>query len=193
MRKFQNSLGDVLATPKYTECYANLARDRIIFVSEEITKDTASSLSAMLLHYDNENEEEDINLYINTNGGNATALANIYDIMQLIKAPIKTICIGKAYSAGAYMLASGTKGKRFITKNASVLIHGLQCEFPWEPNDPHDSKIYYEYLTSLNRRIITTLAVNTGKTYEQVYEDCKKDRFMTSKEALDYGIVDKII
>src|SRR5271170_417373 len=100
-----HSLGAILATPKYTECYANLANSRIIFLSEDITKEAASSLSAMLLHFDNENDEEDISIYINTNGGDASALSNIYDIMQLVKAPIKTICVGKAYSAGAFMLA----------------------------------------------------------------------------------------
>lgn len=192
-RKFNDSIGSLLATPKYTECYTNLAKSRIIFVSEDITKDTASSLSALLLHYDNENEEEDINLYINTNGGDASALSNIYDIMQLIKAPIRTICMGKAYSAGSVMLAAGTKGKRFMSKNACVMIHGLQCAFPIEHGDPHDSKIYYEFLNNLNKTVMETLAFHTGKTYEQVSEDCKKDTFMDAEECLEYGIVDYIL
>lgn len=193
-RKFANNIGSILVTPKYTECYTNLAKDRIIFVSEDITKDTASSLSALLFHYDNENEEEDISLYINTNGGDASALSNIYDIMQLVKAPIKTICVGKAYSAGAFMLAAGTKGKRFMTKNASVMIHGIQCEFPgYGSEDRLKSEIYFDFLTSINKIVLETLAVHTGKTYEQVYEDTKKDKYMTAEECLQYGIIDKII
>jgi ATP-dependent Clp protease protease subunit len=193
-RKLENNIGSILATPKYTECYTNLAKDRIIFVSEDITKDTASSLSALLFHYDNENEGEDISLYINTNGGDASALSNIYDIMRLVKAPIKTICVGKAYSAGAFMLAAGTKGKRFMTKNASVMIHGIQCEFPSHGSeDRNGSQIYFDFLTKLNRIVLETLAVHTGKTYEQIYEDTKKDKFMTAEECLEYGIVDYIL
>lgn len=189
-----NSLGAILATPKYTECYANLAKDRIIFLSEDVTKDSASSLSAMLLYYDNVNDEEDINIYINTNGGDASALSNIYDIMQLIKSPIKTICIGKAYSAGAFILAAGTKGKRFITKNASVMVHGIQCEFPNHgAEDRKGSQIYFDYLVNLNKVVLQTLATHTGKTYEEILEDCKKDNYMDAEQALAYGIIDKII
>ena len=178
---------------KYLECYSTLAKDRIIFISEVISKDVASSLSALLFHYDNESEDEDINLYINTDGGDGGALANIYDVMQMIKAPIKTICIGKAYSAGAFMLAAGTKGKRFITKNSAVMIHGIQCEFPAHHEDQRNSQIYFDFLTNFNKIILETLAKHTGKTYEQVYEDCKKDKYMDAQEALAYGIVDKII
>jgi len=189
-----NSIGAILATPKYTECYSNLAKSRIIFLSEDVTKDSASSLSAMLLHYDNENDEEDINIYINTNGGDAFALSNIYDIMQLIRSPINTICIGKAYSAGACILAAGTKGKRFITKNASVMVHGIQCEFPGHGSeDQKGSQIYFDYLVNLNKAVLQTLATHTGKAYEQILQDCRKDNYMDAKEAIAYGIVDKII
>lgn len=183
----------LLEASKYAESYAALAKDRVIFVSEDITKDSASSLSALLLHYDNINEEEDIRIYINTNGGDASALANIYDIMQMIKAPIETVCIGKAYSAGAFMLAAGTPGKRLMTKNSSVMIHGLQCEFPGPNEDQRNSQIYFDFLKSFNKQILETLAVHTNKTYEQICIDCSKDRYMDAKEALEYGIIDKII
>lgn len=192
VKKF-NSIGSILAAPKYAECYANLAKSRIIFVSEGITKDVSSTLSALLFHYDNENDEEDISLYINTNGGDASALSNIYDVMQMIKSPIRTVCIGKAYSAGAFMLAAGTKGKRFMTKSASVMIHGMQCEFPGPYEDQRNSQIYFDFLKSFNKIVLDTLAKHTGKTYEQVAEDCKKDKYMNAKECLEYGIIDEII
>jgi ATP-dependent Clp protease protease subunit len=185
------ALGNILATPRYTECYSNLAKNRIMFVSEDVTKDLASSLSAMLMYYDNENEDEDITMYINTNGGDGDALLNIYDVMQMINSPIKTICIGKAYSAGAFMLAAGTKGKRFITKNASVMIHGLQCNVP--TGDQKNSEIYFKHLQNYNNILMERLAKHTGKIFETVVEDCKKDNFLDAKEALGYGIVDKII
>lgn len=193
MKKLENNnLGSLLAIPKYTECYANLAKDRIVFVSEDITKDLASTLSALLFHYDNESNDE-ISLYINTNGGDASALANIYDVMQMVKSPIKTICIGKAYSAGAFMLAAGGKGNRFMTKNASVMVHGLQCNFPGNHEQPKNSEIYFNFLNVLNRSILGKLAFHTGKSIEEIEEFCKQDRYLNAKEALDYGIIDAII
>jgi ATP-dependent Clp protease protease subunit len=193
IRKLENSIGSILAAPKYSECYSNLAKDRIIFISEDITKDVASVLSALLMHYDHDNEE-DISIYINTDGGDANALSNIYDVMQMIKSPIKTICIGKAYSAGAFMLAAGTKGKRFMTKNSSVMIHGMQCTFPGERNDNNrSSEIYFKFLQKFNKSILEMLANHTGKTYEQIFEDCKKDKYLSAKDALEYGIIDHIM
>lgn len=186
----------VFEQSKYAECFANLANDRIIFISEDITKNVSSSLSALLLHYDNINDQEDISIYINTYGGDVSALSNIYDIMQMIKSPIKTVCIGKAYSAGSFILAAGTKGKRFITKNSSVMIHGMQCSFPGGDGVDQrvqDSQIYFDFLTSLNKSILEILAKHTNKTYEQVFEDCKKDNFLDASDALKYGIVDFII
>jgi ATP-dependent Clp protease protease subunit len=180
--------------PKYVECYAALAKERIIFISEDITKDTASSLSGMLLYYDSENDAEDISIYINTNGGDSHALSNIYDVMQMIKSPIKTVCIGKAYSAGALILAAGTKGKRFITKNAAVMVHGIQFTFPNGPvSDQRDSEIYFKYIKDHNHMILNILAKHTGQTIEKILEDCKKDNYFDAKQALEYGIVDEII
>lgn len=180
-------------TPHYVEyAYAHLAKNRNIFISEDITKSLAASLSAMLLYFDSISED-DITLYLNTNGGDIEALANIYDIMQLIKSPIKTVCIGKAYSAGACILAAGSKGKRFITKNAFVMIHGIQCVFPGIYEDQKGSEIYYSHLKNMNKSIMETLAKHTGKTLTKVSEDCKKDNYFDAKDALKYGIVDHII
>ncbi len=188
------NLGELLSIPRYTESYTNLAKERILFISEDITQDTASSLSAMLLYYDSQNDNEDISLYINTNGGDAIALLHIYDVMQMIKSPIKTVCIGKAYSAGSVILAAGTKGKRFITKNSSVMIHGLQCAFPGANSASQiDSKLYLEFLKDFNSRVIGLLAKHTEKEVKQVLKDCDRDCFLDAKDALNYNLVDAII
>jgi ATP-dependent Clp protease protease subunit len=193
-RKFENSIGSILAAPKYSACYAALARDRIIFVSEVITNDLASSFSGLLMHYDHVNQGEEIQVYINTDGGDSSALSHILDIMNMVISPISTICIGKAYSAGAFILAAGTKGKRFITKNASVMIHGVQCEFPTNRyTDQRNSQIYYDFLKSADKLVFKQLAEHTGKTYEQICEDCKKDTYFDAAAAKNYGLVDEII
>lgn len=183
-----------LSPPKYSEVYSFLYPHRIIFISEEITKNTASALSALLFYYDYQNNKSDITIFINTVGGDSSALSNIYDAMHMIKSPIKTICIGKAYSAGAFILAAGTKGKRYITKNSFVMIHGLQCEFPGVFNeDQKNSQIYYDFLNSLNKNILKILAKHTGKTFKQISEDCKQDVYFDAKEAIKYGLVDHIL
>ena len=163
----------------------------MIFLSEDISKNTASELSAMLLFYDAENDVDDITIYINTNGGDSHALANIYDVMQMIKSPIKTVCIGKAYSAGSFILAAGTKGKRFITKNASVMIHGIQFTIPGASQK--DSEIYFNWLNDLNKMILGILAKHTGQTLEKIVEDCKKDNYLDAQQTIEYGIADEII
>jgi ATP-dependent Clp protease protease subunit len=178
---------------RYYECHAHLAKNRTVFVSEDITKDLSSSLSAMLLYYDNQNDSDDINIYINTNGGDALALSNVSDVMKMIKSPIKTICIGKAYSAGAFILAAGTKGKRYMTKNSSVMCHALQALFPIEQEDQLNSRIYLEFLKQLNDMILGSFAANVGKTLTQVKQDCAKDLYLDARQAKNYGLIDHII
>ena len=178
---------------KYFEYFVNLSQNRIIFLSEEVTKSVAATLSALLLNYDNENHD-DIIIYINSPGGDASALVNIVDVMSLIKSPINTVVIGKAYSAGAYILCAGSKGKRFATKNSQVMIHGLQCTFPMYPAaDQKDSEIYYNFLTNYNDAILGILAKHTKKSTDRVKKDCSRDLYMNAKEALKYGIIDYII
>lgn len=182
------------APSKYNEYYIALTENRTIFLTEDITKDVASSLSALLLYYNHQSPTKDIKIYINCNGGDSAGLINIYDVMNLIKAPISTICVGKAFSAGAFILAAGTKGKRFITKNATVMIHGIQCFFPSNPvADQKDSEIYLKYLKNHNDTILKILAKHTGHSIKKITEDCKRDNFMTAKEALKYNMVDRII
>lgn len=177
----------------YSDTYVKLAKNRILFVSEDVGDVMAAQLSAMLLYLDNEDHEATIEMYIHSNGGAATGLTNIYDVMQMIQAPIKTVCIGKCYSAGAVLLAAGTKGERYAFKNASIMIHGIQCGFPIPGHDMVNSKNYFDFLKQNNDNIMKMLAHHTGHTLEKVKEDCKEDVWMDAKQALSYGIIDHII
>ena len=137
---------------KYESSYVWLASHRTIFLREDITKDLAAELSALLFYYDNKSTEEDIRIYFHCNGGDADGLINIYDVMQIIKAPVQTICLGKAYSAAAILLAAGTKGKRFAFKNSKIMIHGIQCLFPLSGFDSSLAKNYFDFLNILDFR-----------------------------------------
>lgn len=177
----------------YYETYVRLAKDRMIFLSEDVTKESAAELSALLLYYDNQDNEQPIELYINSNGGDSDGLSNIYDVMQIISAPIKTICFGKAYSAGAVLLAAGSPGMRYASKNSEIMIHGIQCAFPLLGHDQTDSKAYLDFLKKHNDNIMAILAHHTGHTLDKLKKDCTEDIWMSSKQALDYGIIDHII
>ena len=181
-----------LKLSKYDTSYIFLAKDRIIFLKENITKEVAAELSALLLYYDNECQS-DIGIYMHCNGGDADGLVNIYDVIQMIKSPVQTICIGKAYSAAAVLLAAGTPGRRFAFKNSKIMIHGIQCVFPVPGHDQINSKNYLRFLNKNNDNIMKMLAKHTGHTLSQIKEDCKRDLYLSAKEALDYGIIDNII
>lgn len=174
--------------------YAKLSQSRTIVFSEEVSKEAGGALSAMLLFLDNEDSQSEITIYINSVGGDVTALLNIYDVMQMIKAPVKTICIGKAYSAAAVLLSAGSKGKRYATRHADVMIHGVQALFPQsEAADTVDLEIDYRMLQGYNRLLMEVLARHTGKDVEHVIADCSRDLFLDAEEALKYGIIDHII
>ena len=177
----------------YSDTYVKLTKDRVIFLSEDVTKDNAAQLSALLLYFDNEDHESEITLYVNSNGGDASGLSNIYDVMQMISAPIKTVCLGKCYSAGAVILAAGSKGRRYVFKSAKVMIHGIQFGFPLPGQDIISSKNYYDFIKENNDNIMKMLAKHTGHSLEKVKEDCAQDYWMDAKQALQYGIVDHII
>lgn len=177
----------------YAETYVKLAKNRILFVAEGVSDVMAAQLSAMLLYLDNEDHESPIEMYIHSNGGHVTGLANIYDVMQMVKAPIKTVCIGKCYSAAAVLLAAGTKGMRYAFRNSSVMIHGIQFGFPIPGHDMTNSKSYFDFVNSNNDNIMKMLAHHTGHTLEKVKTDCKEDVWMDAKGALEYGIVDHVI
>lgn len=177
----------------YAESYVKMSNDRAIFLSEDVSDRVGAELSALMLYYDNQDPEADINLYIHTNGGANSGLANIYDVMQMIHAPIKTILLGKCYSAGAWILAAGTKGKRFALRSSKVMIHGTQFTFPIPGFDLTNSKNYYEFIRNENDSMLKVLAQHTGQPIEKIRLDCAQDRWMDAKEALSYGIIDKII
>lgn len=177
----------------YSETYVKLAKDRIIFMPELVTKESAAQLSALLLYYDNENHDETIELYIHSNGGDVAGLSNIYDVMQMISAPVKTICIGKCYSAGAVMLAAGTKGERYAFRHSQIMIHGIQATYPIPGHDITNSKNYFDFLKENNDNIMKILAHHTGHSLEKIKEDCLRDVWLDAKQALEYGIVDHIV
>ena len=179
---------------KYADVYTALSQDRTIFLAEDLTKELASSICGLLIYYNGSSQTDDINLFIHTSGGDAAALSSIYDVMGLIQAPVSTIGIGKVYSAGVFLLAAGTKGKRFMFPNAEVMIHGLQCTFPEMPmSDQKDSTLYYNYLDSLNKRILRILSRHTGQPISKISQDSKRDLYLDAKGALKYGIIDKIL
>lgn len=178
---------------KYDETYIRLSKYRIIFLNEDVTKTVAANLSALLLHYDNENREEPITLYINSHGGDAAGLANIYDVMRIVKAPIHTVCIGKCYSAGAILLAAGAKGERYALNNSKIMIHGVQFAFPIPGHDITNSKNYFSFVKENNDNIMKILAHHTGHPLEKLKKDCLRDVWMNPSQALEYGIIDHIL
>jgi len=182
-----------LSSINYDDAYVRLSKNRIIFLNDDITKSLASELVALLLYYNNVDPYKDITLYINSNGGDIAGLINIYDIMQMIEAPIKTICLGSCYSAAAIILSAGTVGKRFAFKNSKIMIHGVQAEFPIPDHDMTNSKSYYEFLQESNDNVMKMLAKHTGQTLEKIQEDCKRDVWFNAREALNYGLIDGIL
>lgn len=180
-----------IKSTRYAQCYPLLASNRTLFLKEDITKDTAAELSALLIYYDAESKSDPIALYINSNGGDVDALMNIYDVMQMVSAPIKTICIGKAYSAAAVILAAGDS--RLALKNSKVMIHGVQLMFPLIGEDHENSKNYLNFVNKLNNNMLNIIAKHTGQRLDKVKEDCKQDTYLSAKEALNYGLIDKIV
>ncbi len=179
---------------RFQEIYARLASDRNIFLAEDITKATGSSLAALLLNYNAQDPKKEIKLFINSNGGDASALSNIYDVMKMISAPVHTYCIGKAYSAAAILLAAGAKGCRFATKHSDIMIHGIQAAFPMsEGSDRITSEIEMKMLQDHNDMLMGILAKHVKKKPAQVSKDCERDLFMDAKEALAYGMIDQIL
>jgi ATP-dependent Clp protease, protease subunit len=177
----------------YAESYVKLTKSRAIFISEGVTDRLGAELSSMLLYYDNQDHEAEIDIYIHTNGGANTGMANIYDVMQMVRAPIKTILIGKAYSAGSWILAAGSKGKRYALRSSKVMIHGSQFVFPIPGFDFTNSKNYLEFVNAENDAMLKVMAKHTGQTFEKVKSDCQTEHWMDAKAAKEYGIIDHII
>ena len=172
------------------DIFSRLLKDRIVFVDGEITDATADLVVAQLLFLESEDPGKDINLYINSPGGSVTAGLAIYDTMQFIKCDVSTICLGMACSMGAFLLAGGAKGKRYILPNAEVMIHqpsgGAQGQAT-------DVLIAADRMKKTKDQLNRILAANTGKPIEVVAADTERDNFMDPEEAVAYGIVDKVI
>ena len=171
------------------DIYSRLLKDRIIILNGEIDDNTSNSIVAQLLYLDSLNNE-DISIYINSPGGSITSGMAIYDTMNYIKSDVSTICIGISASMAAFILACGTRGKRYILPNSEVMIHqplgGAQGQAT-------DIKIAADRIIRLKERLNTILAKKTGKSLKQIANDTERDNFMTSNEALNYGIVDKVL
>ena len=172
------------------DIFSRLLNDRIIFLSEEVNDTTASLIVAQMLYLEAQDPDKDIQFYINSPGGSVTAGMAIYDTMQYIKCDVATICVGMAASMGAFLLAAGTKGKRMALPNAEIMIHqpsaGTQGQIT-------DMAIHMRRLEIIKERMNTILAQNTGKSVEEVTAACERDNFMTSQEALAFGIVDRVL
>ncbi len=174
------------------DIFSRLLNDRIIMLSDQVSDASASVVVAQLLFLESQDTEKDISLYINSPGGSITAGMAIYDTMQYIKCDVSTICIGMAASMGAFLLAAGAKGKRFALPNSEILIHqplisgGLsgQCT---------DIKIHSDHLVRTRQKMNEMLAENTGKPLEQIQADTERDNYMTAQEAMEYGLIDKVI
>jgi len=172
------------------DIYSRLLKERIIFLSEEVNDTTASLVVAQLLFLESEDPGKDINFYINSPGGSVTAGMAIYDTMRYIKCDVSTICIGMAASMGAFLLAGGTKGKRFALPNAEIMIHQPSGGAKGQATD---IKIIADNILRTKRRLNQILAENTGKPLEVIEVDTERDFYMTAEEALQYGIIDGIL
>ena len=172
------------------DIFSRLLNDRIIMLSEEVNDTTASLIVAQLLYLEAQDPDKDIQFYINSPGGSVTSGLAIYDTMQYIKCDVSTICIGMAASMGAFLLSSGTKGKRLILPNAEVMIHQPSGGSRGQATD---IQIMAEQILKTKARLNKILAENTGKSIEQVEQDCERDHWLTAEEALEYGLVDKVI
>ena len=172
------------------DIFSRLLNDRIIFLSEEVNDTTASLVVAQMLFLEAQDPDKDIQFYINSPGGSVTAGMAIYDTMKYIKCDVATICVGMAASMGAFLLSSGTKGKRLVLPNAEIMIHqpsaGTQGQIT-------DMAIHMKRLELIKSRMNRILAENTGRSIEEVTAACERDNFMTAEEALAFGIVDRVI
>ena len=172
------------------DIYSRLLKDRIIFLGEEVNDVSASLVVAELLFLEAEDPGKDIQLYINSPGGSVTAGMAIYDTMQYIKCDVSTICIGMAASMGAFLLSSGTKGKRIALPNAEIMIHQPSAGTQGKVTD---MEIDVEHFLKIKQRLNKILSENTGKPVEQVKADSERDHWMIAEEAREYGLVDKVI
>ena len=175
---------------KSFDIFSRLLRERIIFLGEEIDDEMANSIVAQLLVLDAENPEKDIMMYINSPGGVITAGLAIYDTMKHIRADVCTICLGEAASMGAFLLSGGTKGKRMALPSARIMIHQ---PLGGARGQATDIEIEAKEILRMKKELNTLLAEHTGQTVEKIYADTERDNYMSAQEAVEYGLIDKVI
>lgn len=171
------------------DIYSRLLRERIIFLVGEVNDQSANLIVAQLLFLEAENPDKDIHFYINSPGGSVTAGMSIYDTMNFIKCDVSTICIGQACSMGSFLLSAGTKGKRYALPNSRVMIHQPLGGFRGQASD---IEIHAKNILFMKRQLNEMLAKHSGRSIEEIERDTDRDNFMTSQEALDYGLIDKV-
>lgn len=172
------------------DIFSRLLNDRIVFLGEEVNATTASLIVAQLLFLEAQDPDKDIQLYINSPGGSITDGMAIYDTMQYIKCDVSTICIGLGASMAAFLLSAGAKGKRFALPNAEIMIHQPSAGTQGQVTD---MAIHLKRFEFIKKRMNTIMAQNTGKSLEEITAACERDNFMTAEEALQFGLVDKVI
>jgi len=172
------------------DIFSRLLRERIIFLGSEINDDVANAIVAQLLLLDSENPEKDIMLYINSPGGVITAGMAIYDTMNLIKADVSTICLGEAASMGSFLLSSGAKGKRLALPSARIMIHQ---PLGGAKGQATDIEIEAKEIMRMKKELTSILAENSGQDIEKVQKDCERDYYMSAAQAVEYGLIDKVI
>ena len=172
------------------DIFSRLLNDRIIILSEEVNDTTASLIVSQLLYLESQDPDKDISLYINSPGGSITAGMAIFDTMNFVKCDVSTICIGMAASMGAFLLAAGTKGKRYALPNSEIMIHqplgGAQGQAT-------EIKIVADHILRTRDKLNRILAQNTGKSIEEIARDTERDNYLSAEEARDYGLVDKVL
>lgn len=172
------------------DIFSRLLNDRIVFLADEVNDTTASLVVAQMLYLEAQDPDKDINFYINSPGGSISAGMAIYDTMHFIKCDVSTICLGMAASMGAFLLSSGAPGKRLALPNSEIMIHqplgGTQGQAT-------DIKIHAEHIVRIRERMNRILSEQTGRPYEEICRDTERDNFMTAQQALEYGLVDKVV
>ena len=172
------------------DIYSRLLNERIVFLGTPVTDDIANLIVAQLLHLESEDPDKDISLYVNSPGGSVYAGLAIYDTIQFIKPDVQTICVGIAMSMGALLLAGGAESKRMALPNAKILIHQVSSGFQGQATD---IEIHAREVIELRRRLDEIIADHSGKDVEKVRNDTERDYFMSSEEATEYGIIDRVI
>jgi ATP-dependent Clp protease, protease subunit len=172
------------------DIYSRLLNERIIFLGTPIDDQIANLVVAQLLHLESEDPDKDISMYINSPGGSIYSGLAVYDTMQFIKPEIQTICVGVAMSMGSLLLTAGAKGKRFSLPNSRILIHQPSAGFEGQSTD---IEIHAREILKIRQRIDEIYAHHTGQTFERVHEDMERDRFFKPDEALEYGLIDRVI